>query len=114
MPQLSRRRAGEARREQGQIIARHNRGATDSQVSRYLYAATGTRVSRVTVSKRLHERGLFARKPAVCVSLTHTNRRVRLAWCRWHRDWSMDQWATVLLTDESRCNLNTDSRRIFI
>ncbi|GBN38921.1 hypothetical protein AVEN_103449-1 [Araneus ventricosus] len=73
------------------IIARRNRGATTSQLSRDLYAATGTRVSRVTVSKRLHEIGLFARRPAVCVPLTSTNRRVRLAWGREHRDWSMDQ-----------------------
>ncbi|GFY30961.1 hypothetical protein TNCV_1629341 [Trichonephila clavipes] len=41
------------------IIARRNRGAAASQLSRYLYAATGTRVSRVTVSKILHERGLL-------------------------------------------------------
>ncbi|GBM28362.1 Cytochrome P450 4c3 [Araneus ventricosus] len=47
------------------IIARRNKGATASQVSRDLYAATGTRLSRVTVSKRLHETGLFARRPAV-------------------------------------------------
>ncbi|GBL72074.1 hypothetical protein AVEN_115086-1 [Araneus ventricosus] len=72
------------------IIARRNRGATASQLFRDLYAATGTRVSRVTVSKRLHDTGLFARRPAVCVPLTSTNRRVRLAWCREHRDWSMD------------------------
>ncbi|GBO40383.1 hypothetical protein AVEN_212963-1 [Araneus ventricosus] len=63
------------------IIARRNRAATASQLSRDLCAATGTRVSRVTVSKRLHETGLFARRPAVCVPLTSTNRRVRLAWC---------------------------------
>ncbi|GBM59725.1 hypothetical protein AVEN_40648-1 [Araneus ventricosus] len=96
------------------IIARRNRGATASHLSRDLCAATGTRVSRVTVSKRLHETGLFARRPAVCVPLTSTNRRVRTAWCREHRDWIMDQWATVLFTDESRFSLNTDSRRTFI
>ncbi|GBN38897.1 hypothetical protein AVEN_153224-1 [Araneus ventricosus] len=96
------------------IIARGNRGATSSQLSRDLYAATGTRVSRVTVSKRLHETGLFARRPAVCVPLTSTNGRVRLAWCRDHRDWSMGQWATVLFTAESRFSLNTDSRCTFI
>ncbi|GBN85246.1 hypothetical protein AVEN_166060-1 [Araneus ventricosus] len=61
------------------IIAMRNRDATAFQLSRDLYAATGTRVSRVTVSKRLHETGLFARRPAVCVPLTSTNRRVRLA-----------------------------------
>ncbi|GBN61921.1 hypothetical protein AVEN_215799-1 [Araneus ventricosus] len=68
------------------IIARRNRGATSSQLSHDLYAATGTRVSRVTVSKRLRETVLFARRPAVCVPLTSTNRRVHLAWCREHRD----------------------------
>ncbi|GFW31451.1 HTH_Tnp_Tc3_2 domain-containing protein [Trichonephila clavipes] len=61
------------------IIARRNRGATASQPSRDLY---GIHLSRLTVSKRLHERGLFARGPAVCVSLKSMNRRVRLAWCR--------------------------------
>ncbi|GFT19747.1 HTH_Tnp_Tc3_2 domain-containing protein [Trichonephila clavipes] len=61
------------------IIGKRNRVATSFMLSRYLYAATGTRASRVTVSKRLYERGLFARRPSVCVPLTSTNRRVRLA-----------------------------------
>ncbi|GBO21646.1 hypothetical protein AVEN_201798-1 [Araneus ventricosus] len=39
------------------IIASRNRDAATSQLSRDLYAATGTRVSTVTVSKRLHETG---------------------------------------------------------
>ncbi|GFT07755.1 transposable element Tcb2 transposase [Trichonephila clavipes] len=70
------------------IIARRNRerGVTASQLSRYLYATTGSRVSRVTVSKRLHERGLFARRPSVCIPLTSMNRRVHLTWCKPHRD----------------------------
>ncbi|GFW54310.1 HTH_Tnp_Tc3_2 domain-containing protein [Trichonephila clavipes] len=96
------------------IIARRNRGATASQLPCYFYAATGTRVSRVTVSKRLHETGLFAGRPAVCVLLTLTNQSVRLEWSRQHRNWSMDQWATVLFTDESRFSLNTYSRFTFI
>ncbi|GFX60573.1 hypothetical protein TNCV_3061461 [Trichonephila clavipes] len=50
------------------IIARGNRGTTASQLSRYLYAATGTSVSRVTVSERLQERGLFARRLVVFAS----------------------------------------------
>ncbi|GFW53279.1 CCHC-type domain-containing protein [Trichonephila clavipes] len=50
------------------IITRRNKGVTASQLSGYLYAASGTRVSRVTVSKRLHERGLFARRLTVCAS----------------------------------------------
>ncbi|GBL75556.1 hypothetical protein AVEN_154895-1 [Araneus ventricosus] len=95
-------------------IARRNRGATASQLYHDLYTATGTRVSRVTVSKRLHKTGLLARRPAVCVPLTSMNRRVCLTWCREHRDWSMGQWATVLFTDASRFSLNTNSRHTFI
>ncbi|GFX85801.1 hypothetical protein TNCV_2472031 [Trichonephila clavipes] len=52
---------------------------TASQISRYLYVAKETRVLRVTLSKRLYERGLFFRRPAVFVPLTSTNRRP-LAW----------------------------------
>ncbi|GFV38252.1 transposable element Tcb2 transposase [Trichonephila clavipes] len=53
--------------------ARRNRGTTVSQLSRYLYAARITCVPRVTVSKRLRESALFARKPAVSIPLTSTN-----------------------------------------
>ncbi|GFT61220.1 transposable element Tcb2 transposase [Trichonephila clavipes] len=31
-----------------------------------------------------------------------------------HGNWSVDQWATILLTDESRFSLTSDSRRTFI
>ncbi|GFU20448.1 transposable element Tcb2 transposase [Trichonephila clavipes] len=43
-------------------------------------------LSRVTVSKRLHEIGLFIRRPTASVPFKSTNRRVHLAWCRQHRD----------------------------
>ncbi|GFV23953.1 transcription factor Sox-6 [Trichonephila clavipes] len=79
-PEQGRPRTTTAREDRPlSIIARRNRGAKASQFSRHLYAAPGTRVSRVTVSQRLHERGLFTRKPAVSLPLTSTNRRVRLA-----------------------------------
>ncbi|GFX26601.1 RNase H domain-containing protein [Trichonephila clavipes] len=48
------------------------------------FKVTETSVSRMTVSKRLYERGLFARR-SVCVPLTSTNRKVRLAWHRQQR-----------------------------
>ncbi|GBM41877.1 hypothetical protein AVEN_161393-1 [Araneus ventricosus] len=111
------------------IVGRQEAGQSQAQICREFdltpsvtcnlwkqFQDTGSiqRKPGVTVSKRLHETGLFARRPAVCVPLTSTNRRVRLAWCREHRDWSMDKWATVLFTDESRFSLNTDSRRTFI
>ncbi|GFU46122.1 HTH_Tnp_Tc3_2 domain-containing protein, partial [Trichonephila clavipes] len=73
------------------IIVRHNKVTTASQLSRELYAATGTRILRLAVSKRLYERGLFVRTPAVFVLFSSKNRRVRLKCCKTLRDWSMVQ-----------------------
>ncbi|KFM63210.1 ATP synthase subunit beta, mitochondrial, partial [Stegodyphus mimosarum] len=64
------------------ILMRRKRGATASQFSRDLYAATGTGVTGVPVSKRLNERGFFAKRPAVCAPLMSIDRTVRLAWNR--------------------------------
>ncbi|GFT37079.1 transposable element Tcb2 transposase [Trichonephila clavipes] len=83
-------------------------------LSHELYAATGIRDSKMTVSRRLNERGLFVRRPIVRVPLSPTNRRVHLKWCRDHRNWSTDQWATFLFTDESRFSLTKDSHLSFI
>ncbi|GFV47499.1 transposable element Tc1 transposase [Trichonephila clavipes] len=82
------------------ITVWHNRDATDSQLSCELYVAAETRVSRVTVSRRLHERGLLVRRPIVCVSFSFKHRIIRLKRCR-IRDWSMDQLVTVLFSDWS-------------
>ncbi|GFW65602.1 HTH_Tnp_Tc3_2 domain-containing protein [Trichonephila clavipes] len=70
-PEHGRPRATTAREDPHlSIIARRNRRAAASQLSCYLYAATGTSVSRVTVSKRLSERGLFSRKTC-CLRPAH-------------------------------------------
>lgn len=95
------------------ILVRRNKEDTDSQLARDLYAATGTRVITVTISKRLNEKGVFARRPSVCVPITSMNRRIWLASSRYHSDWIMEHWPTVLFTTESCFSLNTDSRRSF-
>ncbi|GFT41344.1 transposable element Tcb2 transposase [Trichonephila clavipes] len=58
------------------IKTRRNRRTTVSQLSCYLYAAKGTPLSRVSVSKWLYERGLFARRLAICVLRTSANIRI--------------------------------------
>ncbi|KFM77058.1 Transposable element Tcb2 transposase, partial [Stegodyphus mimosarum] len=67
-----------------------------------------------TVSKRLHEDGLYASRPAICVPLTSCHRRDRLQWARQHVHWTPDQWRAVLFMDESRFSLESDSRRYLI
>ncbi|GBM53881.1 hypothetical protein AVEN_64810-1 [Araneus ventricosus] len=78
--------------------ARSRRTLTASQRASQLSAAAGRPISRQTVSRRLHEGGLFARRPVVCVPLSPAHVRARLHWAREFSSWTTEQWAHVLFT----------------
>ncbi|GFT02852.1 transposable element Tcb2 transposase [Trichonephila clavipes] len=59
-------------------------------------------------------RGLYARRPVVYVPLTRQHRTARLQWCREHHNWTEQDWACVLFSDESRFSLSSDCRRQLI
>ncbi|GFU14696.1 transposable element Tcb2 transposase [Trichonephila clavipes] len=84
------------------------------QVANQFLAASGKQISRKTVARRLRGGGLYARRPVVCVPLTRQHRTVRLQWCREHHNWSEQDWACVLFSDESRFSLPSDRRRQLI
>ncbi|GFV34373.1 transposable element Tcb2 transposase [Trichonephila clavipes] len=69
-------------------------------------------ISRKTVARRLKGGGLYARRPVVCVPLTRQHRTARLQWCREHHNWTEQDWACVLFSDESRFSLSSDCRRL--
>ncbi|GFY36303.1 transposable element Tcb1 transposase [Trichonephila clavipes] len=71
-------------------------------------------ISRKTVARRLRGGGLNARRPVVCVPLTRQHRTARLQWCREHHNWTEQDWACVLFSDESRFSLSSDCRRKLI
>ncbi|GBL80836.1 hypothetical protein AVEN_26262-1 [Araneus ventricosus] len=90
--------------------ARSRRTLTVRQLASQFSAAAGRPISRQTVSRRLHEGGLFARRP-VCLCPQRTSERgcigpVNIA--------VGQQWGQVLFTDESRFNIQNDSRRVMI
>ncbi|GFT13318.1 transposable element Tcb2 transposase [Trichonephila clavipes] len=58
--------------------------------------------------------GLYARRPVVCVPLTRQDHTARLQWCREHHNWTEQDWACVLFSDESRFSLSSDCRRQLI
>ncbi|GFS72192.1 transposable element Tcb2 transposase [Trichonephila clavipes] len=53
-------------------------------------------------------------RPVVCVPLTRQHRTARLQWCRDHHNWTEQDWACVLFSDESRFSLSSDCRRQLI
>ncbi|GFU02209.1 transposable element Tcb2 transposase [Trichonephila clavipes] len=78
------------------------------------FQASGRRISATTVRNRLHNAGLYARRPVVCVPLNRRQRKNRLCWAREHVSWTQQQWASVLFTDESRFTMESDSGRLLI
>ncbi|GFW53214.1 transposable element Tcb2 transposase [Trichonephila clavipes] len=92
----------------GMCSRRHGEG-----VLKFL-AASGKQISRKTVARRLRGGTLYARRPVVCVPLTRQHRTARLQWCREHHNWTEQDWACVLFSDESRFSLSSDCRRQLI
>ncbi|GFX23785.1 hypothetical protein TNCV_3597271 [Trichonephila clavipes] len=95
------------------LSAKRNRRTTAQQVANQFLAASRKQISRKTVARRLRE-GLYARRPVVCVPLTRPHRTARLQWCREHHNWTEQDWACVLFSDESRFSLSLDCRRQLI
>ncbi|GFS56508.1 transposable element Tcb1 transposase [Trichonephila clavipes] len=96
------------------LSAKRNRRTTAQQVANQFLAASGKQISRKTVARRLRGGGIYARRPVVCVPLTRQHRTARLQWCRDHRNWTEQDWACVLFSDESRFSLSSDCRRQLI
>ncbi|GFV92577.1 hypothetical protein TNCV_1374281 [Trichonephila clavipes] len=66
-----------------------------------------------TVARLLRGGGLYACRPVVCVPLTRQHRTARLQWYE-HHNWTEQDWACVLFSDESRFSLSSDCRRQLI
>ncbi|GFW15608.1 transposable element Tcb1 transposase [Trichonephila clavipes] len=96
------------------LSAKRNMRTTAQQVANQFLAASGKQISRKTVARRLRGGGLYARRPVVCVSLTRQHRTARLQWCREHHNWTAQDWAFILFSDESRFSLSSDCRRQLI
>ncbi|GFT61835.1 transposable element Tcb1 transposase [Trichonephila clavipes] len=96
------------------LSAKRNRRTTAQQVANQFLAASGKQISRKTVARHLRGGGLYARRPVVCVPLTRQHRTARLQLCREHHNWTEQDWACVLFSDESRSSLSSDCRRQLI
>ncbi|GFW28308.1 transposable element Tcb1 transposase [Trichonephila clavipes] len=96
------------------LSAKRNSRTTAQLVANQFLAASGKQISRKIVARRLRGGGLYARRPVVCVPLTRHHRTVSLQWCREHHNWTEQDWACVLFSDESRFSLSSDCRRQLI
>ncbi|GFT81266.1 hypothetical protein TNCV_1999201 [Trichonephila clavipes] len=108
----------EVRRLQKTDISSYQQKGTGAppaqQVANQFLAASGKQISRKTVARRLRGGGLYARRPVLCVPLTRQHRTARLPLCREHHNWTEQDWACVLFSDESRFSLSSDCRHQLI
>ncbi|GFX46337.1 transposable element Tcb2 transposase [Trichonephila clavipes] len=96
------------------LQAKRGRQQSASAIAQSLCTATRRQVSRFTVARRLQNGGLFTHRPERCLPLKVAHQRLRLQWCREHKNWTTDQWSRFLFTDESRFSTRSDSQRVLI
>lgn len=88
-----------------------NRHLTGVDVQQNLRDVRGVAVSEWTVRRRLKEANLTPRRPATGPKLTPHHRQARLTFVRNHLNWTLEQWRSVLFTDETRVCLHGSDRR---
>ncbi|GFW86337.1 transposable element Tcb1 transposase [Trichonephila clavipes] len=96
------------------LSSKRNRRPIAQQVANQFLAASGKQISQKTVARRLRGGGLYSRRSVVCVPFTRQHRTSRLQWCREHHNWTEQDGACVLFSDESRFSLSSDCRRQLI
>ncbi|GFV32688.1 HTH_Tnp_Tc3_2 domain-containing protein [Trichonephila clavipes] len=107
----------EVRRLQKRDISCYQqKGTTAPQLSRWQISFLLPQESRSPKNycQTFEGGGLHTRRPVVCVPLTRQHRTARLQWCREHHNWTEQEWACVLFSDESRFSLSSDCRRQLI
>lgn len=75
---------------------------------------TGCWMSRFAVAMRIHKGGLEARPPIWCAPLTPADWRRQSLSCQERKNWTQQEWARMLLTEESQFSMTTDWGRIHI
>ena len=96
------------------VTSLRNRRLTAPEIQAQLNATRSTDVSTSTVQRRLRDAGLKGRIAAKKPLLRVINRKKRLAWAKKHRNWTSEEWKSVLWTDESKFEIFGSNRRVFV
>ncbi len=89
-----------ARRQLGRLVMANRRVPLV-----YLTATHNTgpvKASASTIRRALHSLGFYGRFCAKKPLITEKIRKRRLKWCKERRNWTLEQWRTVIWSDESR------------
>ncbi|CAH2095192.1 unnamed protein product [Euphydryas editha] len=88
-----------------------NRHLTGVNVQQELRRVRGVAVSQWTIRRRLKKANLTPKRPARGPKLTAAYRQARLQFSHKNLNWTIEQWSSILFTDESRMCLHGNNRR---
>ena len=74
----------------------------------------GVDISVSTTRRRLREAGLNAYRPRKKPRLTSHHKKKRLDFAKAYKNWTVEQWAQVVFSDESRLLLHRGDGRMFV
>lgn len=111
-PQTNRHRSTSERDDRFIVLTSlRNRHLTGVDVQQELRRVRRVAVSQWTVRRRLKKANLTPKRPARGPKLTAAHRQARLQFAREHLNWTIEQWSSILFTDESRMCLHGNDRR---
>lgn len=96
------------------VLSKRERTRTAPDIREELNALRSSSLSVPTVRRRLLEVGLKGRIAAKKPLLREANKIKRLQWAKDHEHWNINQWSKVLFTDESKFDLFSSKRRVFV
>lgn len=95
-------------------ISKSDRFKSSSQIRAEINEEICSPISRQTVSRRLREKGMFGRIAVRKPLLRPINKQKRLKFAQEHAAWTIDQWKSILWTDESKFELFGSHRRQYV
>lgn len=92
-------------------LCRRDRFKPPSEIRAEINESLAQTISVETVKRRLRRKGFFGRIAVKKPLLKREHRQKRLAFARKHQNWTLEQWKSVLWSDESKFELFGSKRQ---
>lgn len=96
------------------MIVTKNKKTTAAKITSEVNVGLTNPISVKTVRRELHKQGIAGRAAIPKPLISNANACNRKRWCRSHKTWTMEQWKTVIWSDESCFTLFPTSGRVYV
>ena len=86
-------------------IIKKNNKLSLGEIQQKFHSSQDKQISTNTIRKNLHQMQIYSWVAAPKPLLSESQREKRLSWCIERQSWSVQQWKTIIWTDESRFTL---------